>query len=205
MDMDFDINELDFENAGSWPLPVKLIALALLAAAVGYAAFYFDISELQNNLQRVEKEEHELRKTFEFKQAKVINLDAYKVQLEEMRVSFGSMLRQLPNQTEVAQLLEDVSQTGLSSGLEFRLFQPQSEQPKDFYAELPIKLQVIGGYHEFGRFVSELAVLPRIVTIHNIQIRGLDTGNDQNKSGKPVLTMDATAKTYRYLEEQEEE
>ena len=142
-------------------------------------------------------QENELREEFEIKQARAANLGAYKAQLAEMRESFGTMLRQLPNRTEVAGLLVDVSQTGLASGLKFELFQPQKEVPREFYAELPIKLRVTGNYHQFGEFVSGLAALPRIVTIHDIVIKPREPkGGDEGS-----LELNATAKTYRYLEE----
>jgi len=141
-----------------------------------------------------------LRTTFEGKQKKAANLDAYKQQLAEMQESFGAMLRQLPDKTEVAALLVDVSQTGLAAGLEFELFKPTGEVPKDFYAELPIQIQVVGGYHEFGNFISGLAALPRIVTIHNISIAPRSKRGGGVSSENP-LTLKATAKTYRYLEE----
>jgi type IV pilus assembly protein PilO len=142
----------------------------------------------------VQREEADLRQEFESKQAKAANLENYKKQLALMEESFGAMRRQLPDSTEVADLLVDVSQTGLAAGLEFELFQPQAEVPKDFYAELPIKIRVIGNYHEFGEFVSGLAALPRIVTIHDVQI--------QPRPNSPGdLIMEATARTYRYLDE----
>jgi len=142
----------------------------------------------------VEREEITLKKDFEKKQAKAANLDAYREQLEEMRQSFGAMLRQLPDKTEVASLLVDVSQTGLAAGLEFELFRPQPENKKEFYAELPINIRVLGEYHQFGQFVSGLAALPRIVTVHDVTI-------EPQKDGKK-LVMAAIAKTYRYLEEE---
>ena len=161
--------------------------------------YYFDIEDQLNALSRVEKKEVELRTTFQVKQAKAANLDAYKKQLGEMKESFGAMLRQLPNKTEVADLLVDVSQTGLASGLEFELFKPNAEVPREFYAELPIQIKVTGHYHEFGRFISGLAALPRIVTIHNISI------SERGKKGdkENLLALEATAKTYRYLDEEE--
>jgi type IV pilus assembly protein PilO len=144
----------------------------------------------------VELQERDLRTEFERKQEKAANLEAYRQQLEEMRQSFGAMLKQLPDKTEVAALLVDVSQTGLAAGLEFELFQPMAEVRKDFYAELPIKLRVLGGYHEFGEFISGLAALPRIVTIHDVSI-------EPRKEDDGRLQLVATAKTYRYLEESE--
>lgn len=189
-----ELNELDLSNIGDWPAAVKAILILILCGMV-VAGWYFLYTEDQyKELERVERVEKDLRQDFEIKQAKAANLEAYKAQLAEMRESFGSMLRQLPNRTEVADLLVDVSQTGLAAGLEFELFKPQGEVPKDFYAELPIKIRVIGDYHEFGEFVSGLAALPRIVTVHNVKIsprRGKSAG----------LQLEATAKTYRYLEE----
>ncbi len=189
-----ELNELDFSNIGDWPAIVKAILIIILCALVGVGWYYLDTEDQYIQLERVEKVEQDLRGEFETKQHKAANLDAYRAQLKEMEESFGAMLRQLPNKTEVADLLVDVSQTGLAAGLEFELFQPQSEIPKDFYAELPIKLRVIGTYHEFGEFVSGLAALPRIVTVHDVSI-----APRPNSPGE--LVMEATARTYRYLDE----
>ena len=193
-----ELNELDFGDIGIWPTPVKLIIILILCAGVATGVYFYDIQDQYKKLTRVEKEEKGLRLDFESKQAKAVNLGKYKTQLEEMREKFGAMLRQLPDKTEVAELLVDVSQTGLAAGLEFELFQPQGEAPREFYAELPIKLEVIGTYHEFGEFVSGLAALPRIVTIHNVAI----TPGKINSNGKQQLKMSATAKTYRYLDDE---
>ena len=189
-----ELNELDFSNIGEWPAAIKAILILILMGGVGAAWYFLDIEDQYKALAQVENTEKELRLAFEGKQAKAANLEAYRAQLAEMEESFGAMLRQLPNRTEVADLLVDVSQTGLAAGLEFELFQPQPEVPKDFYAELPIKLRVVGTYHEFGEFVSGLAALPRIVTIHDVQIKPRP-----NKAGQ--LIMEATARTYRYLDE----
>ncbi|MDJ0739616.1 MAG: type 4a pilus biogenesis protein PilO [Gammaproteobacteria bacterium] len=191
-----ELNELDLSNVGDWPVIVKLILIIILCALVGVGWYFLDIEEQYLTLERTEKVETDLRLDFETKQAKAANLDAYRQQLAEMQESFGAMLRQLPNKTEVADLLVDVSQTGLASGLEFELFQPQAEVPKDFYAELPIRIRVIGDYHEFGEFVSGLAALPRIVTIHDVQIQPRSKDNKVE-----TLVMEATARTYRYLDE----
>lgn len=190
------INELDFSNMGDWPGLVKAIVVLLLCALVIGGVYYFDTQDQLYRLEQSERQENDLRTTFERKQKKAVNLDAYKQQLAEMRESFGAMLRQLPDKTEVAALLVDVSQTGLAAGLEFELFRPAGEIPKDFYAELPINIKVVGDYHEFGTFISGLAALPRIVTIHNVRIA--PKGRD-GKTGE--LLLKATAKTYRYLEE----
>ena len=188
-----ELNELDFSNIGDWPIVVKVILVLILCGAVGTGWYFFNIEQQYQSLERAEKVEQDLRQDFEIKQAKAANLEAYRAQLAEMEESFGAMLRQLPNRTEVADLLVDVSQTGLAAGLEFELFQPQAELPKDFYAELPIMIRVLGQYHEFGEFVSGLAALPRIVTIHDIQIEPRGEGTE--------LVLQATARTYRYLDE----
>jgi len=196
-----ELNELDFGNIGVWPWPVKIVLILLICTLLSVGFYYFDTQEQLLQLERTEKEETTLRKDFEHKQAKAASLDKYKQQLEEMKQSFGAMLRQLPNKTEVAELLVDVSQTGLAAGLEFELFQPTGEAPKEFYAELPIRIKVHGGFHEFGEFISGLAALPRIVTIHNVRIlstAGKQRGKSRRQSGG--LVLEATAKTYRYLE-----
>ncbi|MFC1685217.1 type 4a pilus biogenesis protein PilO [Pseudomonadota bacterium] len=192
-----DLNDLDLSNIGDWPWPVKMILVLLVCIGLGIGWYYLDAEDLLLNLEREEKKELDLRQTFEDKQAKAVNLEKYKQQLDEMRESFGSMLRQLPNKTEVAELLVDVSQTGLGAGLEFELFKPTGEVPKEFYAELPIQLKVNGTYHEFGEFISGLAALPRIVTIHDVKI----TPAGGNKGDNKLLKLEATAKTYRYLDE----
>jgi type IV pilus assembly protein PilO len=196
-----DLNELDLSNIGVWPAPVKLVLVLLVCIIVGVGGYYLDTEGQIERLNAVEKTEIQLRKDFETKQAKASNLDAYRKQLEEMKQSFGAMLRQLPNKTEVAELLVDVSQTGLASGLEFQLFKPDAETPREFYAELPIQIKVTGGYHEFGNFISGLAALPRIVTIHNIAIK-MPAKQAQGVTDSK-LTLEATAKTYRYLDEEE--
>ncbi|MES9922431.1 MAG: type 4a pilus biogenesis protein PilO [Candidatus Thiodiazotropha sp.] len=186
-----DLNELDCNNIGIWPTPIKLVVVVLVAALVLVAGYYLIIEDEIADLENVQKEEQKLRADFVKKQRKAANLDAYRKQLEEMKQSFGTMLRQLPDKTEVAELLVDVSQTGLASGLEFELFKPLDEVPREFYAELPIQVKVTGQYHEFGHFISGLAALPRIVTIHDIKITR--TSEDDANAG---LLLEATAKTY---------
>jgi type IV pilus assembly protein PilO len=160
-------------------------------------AYVFVWDEQRPNLQRSEDTEQTLRQEFKTKHAKAVNLEVYKQQLKDIERSFGALLRQLPGKTEVPNLLVDISQTGLSAGLEEKLFQPQPEQKKDFYAELPIRISLTGSYHEFGEFVSGIAALPRIVTLHDIEIKSV------NKDAYDQLTLDLTAKTYRYLDEDE--
>lgn len=189
-----DLQNLDFNNVGAWPWPFKAVVIVVLCGVIGYATYHYDISDQLQELSAAEAKEQELRQTFEIKQKKAANLDALKQQMQEMEQSFGDMLRQLPNQTEVAGLLVDISQTGLATGLEFELFKPGSEIPSEFYAELPIDIRVSGDYHQFGEFVSGIAELPRIVTTHNVSI---------SRNGDKELTMNAVAKTYRALEEEE--
>jgi len=191
-----ELNNLDLNNVGSWPTPVRSAAFALIFAAVLAMGYFLDMKDQRVQLQQSESQEAELRTKFESKAKKAANLEAYEQQLAEMKESFGAMLRQLPNKTEVADLLVDISQTGLASGLEFELFKPQNENPKEFYAELPISIRVKGTYHEFGQFVSGIAALPRIVTVHDINI--------VPGKGSGELTMDLQAKTYRYLDENEQ-
>ena len=197
-----DLNELDFSNIGNWPMPVKAALILLLSVVIGVVWYNYDTKGQLVTLDRAKQEEQDLRKQFEQKQAKAANLEAYKQQLEEMRQSFGAMLRQLPNKTEVADLLVDVSQTGLAAGLEFELFDPRGEVPREFYAELPIKIRVIGTYHEFGTFISGLAALPRIVTIHDIQVSPPGKPANGGKAKAGTLELEAIAKTYRYLDEE---
>ncbi|MEA3277645.1 MAG: type 4a pilus biogenesis protein PilO [Pseudomonadota bacterium] len=195
------LRELDLNTIGEWPNPAKVVGIAILCACVAGAWYYFDTRDQLERLDVIEKKETQLRASFEAKQQKAANLAAYRDQLEQMKESFGAMLRQLPDKTEVASLLVDVSQTGLAAGLEFELFQPSGEQLKDFYAEYPIDLRVTGRYHEFGRFISGLAALPRIVTIHNVSIAPQKA--ERENVGDPVpLALQAQVKTYRYLDEE---
>lgn len=194
------LSELDFNNLGEWPWPVKIAGVLLLCAAVGGAWYYYDTQDQLQRLARTTDKEAGLRKDFEAKQQKAANLQAYKDQFAEMEVTFNAMKRQLPDKTEVASLLVDVSQTGLAAGLEFQLFQPSNERTRDFYAELPISIAVTGEYHDFGRFISGLAALPRIVTVHDVTISALGKKLDP-KTGSRPLRLAATVKTYRSLEE----
>ncbi|MFP3872946.1 MAG: type 4a pilus biogenesis protein PilO [Thiohalophilus sp.] len=191
---DLDLSELDLSTIGSWPAAVKAAVIGVVCVAVLALGYFLHIQKKIEQLEQVRAKEPTLKREFEQKQAKAVNLDAYKKQMQEMEKSFGTMLRQLPSKTEVDELLIDVSQTGLSSGIEFELFRPQSERQIEFYAELPIEISMLGTYHQFGRFVSGVAALPRIVTLHDINLT-------TNRDGR--LKMDVTAKTYRYLDEDE--
>jgi type IV pilus assembly protein PilO len=195
--MNMDLNELDLTNVARWPAAARAVVILFLMGGVVFLGYWFHVKDQLVDLASVEEKEVGLKVIFETKAKQAVNLEAYEKQLEEMRESFGAMLRQLPNKTEVADLLVDVSQTGLASGLEFRLFQPRAEIPREFYAELPISIQVIGNYHEFGEFISGVAALPRIVTAHDVSIVKSGTGENG------LLNMVLTAKTYRYLDEEE--
>lgn len=188
----FDFNNLDVNNIGSWPAPIKVITLVIAFAAVLGLGYKFMITDRLAELERKEQQEQQLRQEFSGKQARAANLDAYKAQLEEMRRSFGAMLRQLPGETEIDALLIDISQAGLAAGLQQELFVPQAEVAKEFYAEVPIQIRLTGSYHQFGEFASAVAALPRIVTLHDINIA-------KGKEGE--LRMDVVAKTYRYLDD----
>ena len=188
------LQNLDIKDVGNWPMFIKTGAIIIICVVVLAAGIWFDTRTQMDKLDQARKKEVTLKADFKKKQHKAANLVIYKQQMEEMKRSFGTMLRQLPSKTEIAELLVDISQTGLSNGLEFELFKPEAEVPADFYAVLPIKIKVTGDYHEFGKFVSDVALLPRIVTLHDIHIV---PGNGKNST----LTMEVTAKTYRYLEE----
>jgi type IV pilus assembly protein PilO len=193
-----ELQNLDPQNMGGWPGPVKAALVIAVCVAVLGAGYYFDTQDQIVNLENVKKEEETLKITFETKQRKASNLEPLKQQLALMKESFGNLLRLLPDRTEIEGLLVDISQSGLASGLEFELFRPASEEPQEFYAIQPIKLRVTGEYHQFGEFISAVAALPRIVTQHDVQIRA----PDPEKPNK--LVMEATAKTYRYLDEDEQ-
>jgi len=196
-----ELNSLDPQNIGAWPLPIRIVVIAMVCAGIAYATFHYDVDPQLLALEKVEEEEVTLRQTLDIKQKKAANLEALKEQLAEMKQSFGDMIRQLPDKTEVAGLIVDISQTGLAAGLTFELFKPGKEKPAEFYSELPISIRVVGEYHQFGEFVSGIATLPRIVTTHDINI----TRSAATAEGKGSLIMKATAKTYRALDEDEEE
>ena len=191
------LNELDIREAGIWPWPAKAGLLILVFSVLVGAGWYLDWQERQEELEQVKGEEQELRSRFESRQRRAAALDDYREQLDEMEDSFGALLRQLPSRVEVAGLLVDISQTGLSAGLEFELFRPQATQEREFYAEMPIAIEVRGTYQELGEFVSGVANLPRIVTLHGFDIERADDDGE--------LRMEATARTYWYLADEEEE
>jgi type IV pilus assembly protein PilO len=193
-----ELRALDINEPGRWPLPFRIAAIALVFVAIAAFGIYMFVVKTEFPLlEQAKNEELDLRQTFETKQRRAANFDAYRVQLAEIERSFGAMLRQLPGKTEIPSLLVDISQTALGAGLDENLFQRGVEVQKDFYAEQPIKIRYTGSYHELGNFVSGVAALPRIVTLHDINIK--PSSNDEID----VLTLDATAKTYRYLDEEE--
>jgi type IV pilus assembly protein PilO len=191
-----ELRSLDVNDIGRWPLVFRLVVIGIVFAVVlGLGIYWTIIEDRAPQLKRAQDEEQTLRVAFENKQRKAANYDEYKKQLDQMEQSFGTMLRQLPGETEIPSLIVDISQTGLAAGLKEKLFQPQPEVPKDFYAEKPILIHLSGSYHDIANFVSGIAALPRIVTLHNINVRP-DTGDSFDR-----LSIEVTAKTYRYLED----
>ena len=194
------VRELDPNDPGRWPLPFRLGAIGLVFLIAVVAGAYFLVwNSKKPELEKAQAEQQQLLQKLESKAKKAANLDAYKAQLAEMEQSFGAMLRKLPNKTEVPNLLTDISQQGTAAGLDQKLFQPNQQNLKDFYAELPIRMRLTGSFHSIGAFVSGIAALPRIVTLHDVEITqvGKAAGSDQ-------LQLDLTAKTYRYLDEDEQ-
>ena len=191
-----ELKGLDINDVGRWPFSFRAGVIAIIFVAVSAMGIWFTIiQDKKPVLERAQQMEEELKLTFENKQRKAANYDAYKAQLGQIEQSFGTMLRQLPGKTEIPSLIVDISQTGLAAGLQEKLFRPQAEIPRDFYAEKPIRIQLSGSYHEIANFVSGIAALPRIVTLHNINI------TPENDDGFDSLSLEVTAQTYRYLEE----
>ena len=188
-----DLKNLDPNNPGQWPLPVQLVVFVVLFLAILFAGWKFDINDLRSNIATLVIKEQDLKQKYEDKAKKAANLNALKDQMKEMEQSFGDMIRQLPNKTEVDALIVDISQEGLSAGLEFDLFKPRGDVSSEFYIETPIDITVRGNYHQLGEFVSGIAALPRIVTTHNITVNKADD----------KLSMTAIAKTYRALDEED--
>ena len=189
-----DLKNINVNDIASWPIPVKVVGVLVICGAILFAGYWFLIQGEIEEYNRAQEKEAHLRKTFLTKKALAINLPAYRQQMEDIKQTFGSLLRQLPNTTEVPDLLVDITQAGLGRGLEFVLFKPEKEKPRDFYAELPISVRVKGSYHDLALFVSDVAALPRIVTFGNITITAAAKKSDR-------LNMSAKARTYRYLEE----
>ena len=194
-----ELQSLDANDVGRWPLPFRIAVIVIVFVLVtGVGVYFFIVKDKAPQLERAQQEEVDLSQTFENKQKKAANYDAYKAQLAQIEQSFGTMLRQLPGETEIPSLIVDISQTGLAAGLQEKLFVPQPEIPKDFYAEKPIKIRLTGGFHEVSKFVSGIAALPRIVTLHDIDI------TPENDESFDNLSMEVTAQTYRYIDEEAE-
>ena len=194
-----ELQQLDPKDIGRWPLLFRALAVGVIFVVLtGVLIYMVPMRNQMPDLDRAKTEEVDLMRTFDERQRKAANFDQYRTQLKDMERSFGAMLRQLPGRTEVPSLLVDISQVGLSSGLQEKLFQPMPEVRKDFYAELPIRIRLTGSYHQFGAFVSGIAALPRIVTLHDISI-----APETKDAGADRLTLDVTAKTYRYLDDAE--
>lgn len=184
----------DFNASGSWPFPIKAAIIALVSAVVIGGGVYWHTLDQITALENSKNKEQELKNSFESKQKKAVNLPDYQNQLAQIEASLDEMIRQMPTEEEVASLLVDISQTGLASGLEFKLFKPANPIAKEFYSELPINIEVVGDYKELGLFVSGLASLPRIVTIHDVNIAPKNKDKDKDKDG--AMLMKATVKTY---------
>jgi type IV pilus assembly protein PilO len=190
-----DLKTLNFKDVGGWPVLPKVLALVVLLALVLFGAYWFDWQTEMERLDAARREESQLREAFLTKKKQAINLDTYRQQLKEIDQSFGALLKQLPNKSEMDALLVDINQAGLGRGLEFELFKPApKETMSEFYAELPVTVKVTGGFHDFGSFASDIAQMPRIVTLNDVKI-------ESTKDGR--LSMDCVAKTYRYLDEAE--
>ncbi len=197
-------HHLDLENIGNSPLPIRLGVIGVLCVIILGAGLWYDTRLQLEELERHEQKEVQLKGDFKIKAKQAAKLDLYKEQLAEMNATFGALLRQLPEKTDVESLLVDVSQTGLASGLEVNKFKPSEEEKKGFYAELPIALEVIGSFHQMATFISGIAALPRIVTISNMKLEPAKKDANDKTASDDKLQMSAIAKTYRYLQEDEQ-
>mgnify|MGYP001478875012 CR=1 FL=1 len=210
-----DFRNLDTSNVGAWPEGVKYTFAVLVVLLILAAGWYFKVRSQQEHLDRVEREELDLRRDFETKQGRVVNLDAYREQLAEMDAMFQQMVRQLPNKTEMPELLVDISQSALAAGIDTQLFEPGPETPRDFYAEKPITVRMVGDYHQFGDFISRIAALSRVVVLEMSNVVP-DAGDQRSTRGvrrpaaQPLastggaLKLDGIIRTYRYLDEEEQ-
>ncbi len=199
-----DLRNLDRNNVGGWSTSVKVFFMVLLFGVVILAGWYFKVSNQQDDLARAARQEVKLKQEFAKKQAKAVNLDALQKQLADMKDMLHQLLRQLPSKTEMPQLLVDISQTALAAGIDTEVFQPEREIPKDFYAEKPIRLKMVGTYHQFGTFISDVASLPRVVilTMHNVSLTPLEKSSGSAGPGNgQLLVLQGTVKTYRYLDD----
>lgn len=202
---EFNVNDLDLQRMGSWPAPVKAVFIALILIVLIAGGWFLYVKDKRQKLETEQRRETELLQTFEQKQKKVVNLKAYEDQLAEMREILNQMVRQLPSRTEMPDLLVDISQTALSTGIDNQKFQPGAETVKEFYAEKPISLRMVGSYHQFGSFVSGVASLPRVVilTMHDISLQPQGAAAGRPPQPNAPLVLEGTVKTYRYLDESE--
>jgi len=205
-----DLRNLDRNNVGGWPKSVKVFFATVIVVVILFLGWWFYISAQQDELKQAQSKEVALKKEFADKQAKAVNLEPYRKQLEDMKEMLQTMLRQLPSKTEMPDLLNDISDAALGAGIETQLFQPGAETMKDFYAEKPIQLKMVGSYHQFGSFISSVAALPRVVilTMHDVSLRPIKpaapaTGQAAAPSAGGQLSLEGTVKTYRYLDDAE--
>lgn len=193
-----DFNNIDLNNVGSLPLPIKAVLLGFLFLVLTGIGYWFMWSPAIDELDQSVAKEKELRQVFLAKKGQAIKIEAYRQQMVEIERTFGALLKQLPDKSEMDGLLTDVNQAGLGRGLEFELFKPGQETVAEFYAEMPIQIKVLGGYHDLGAFATDVSKLPRIVTLNNLIIQ---PANKESKDGR--LVLEAVAKTYRYLDSSE--
>lgn len=200
-----DLRNLDQHNIGGWPKSIKVFFAAVIVVLILFFGWYLKISDQQDELKRTQDKEGALKKEFSDKQAKAVNLDAYRKQLDDMKQMLQTMLRQLPSKTEMPDLLNDITQAALASGIETELFQPGPEAMKDFYAEKPIQLKMLGSYHQFGTFISNVASLPRVVilTMHDVSLRPAKASGAGLQARGGQLSLEGVVKTYRYLDDEE--
>lgn len=198
-----DFNNIDIKNAGNLPMPVKAVLLGVIFVLLLGLGYYFLLSPALETLDQEKAKEQQLRDVFLAKKSQAINLEAYRAQMVEIEKTFGALLRQLPDKSQIDGLLTDINQAGLSRGLEFELFKPGSEVQAEFYAEMPIAIKVLGTYHDLGAFASDISRLSRIVTISNVSVQPLATKDAKPSNADAILTMEAVAKTYRYLDADE--
>ncbi len=198
-----DFNNIDIKNAGNLPVPVKAVLLAILFLVLVAAGYYFLLSPALETLDQEKAKEQDLRNVFLQKKGQAINLEAYRAQMVEIEKTFGVLLRQLPDKSQIDGLLTDINQAGLSRGLEFELFKPGNETQAEFYAEMPIAIKVLGSYHDLGAFASDISKLSRIVTISNVSVQPQNSKDSKSANTDSMLVMEAVAKTYRYLDPEE--
>ncbi len=205
--MSFSLSDLDPNDFSSWPLKAKIGVIVIACLALAFAGYWFLLKGQMEDLRLAQNKERQLKQSFLEKKGLAVNLPAYRKQMKQMEESFSVLLRQLPDKTEIPELLIDISQAGLGRGLQFELFQPQIPVNHEFYSEIPIKVRVVGQYHSMGQFVSDLAALPRVVTLGDVDIKKWkpmkrSRRQTAEEKGPPKLTMEATVKTFHYLDDE---